>query len=177
MHVAGVIDMKNKTRKMTITAMMVALSVIFIYLSSVVPAGQLGLIAISTLFGIAAVVEVGISSGILVFAGTSILCILLVPDKNIAFTYFLFFGYYPVLKSLIERLHNLLAEWALKLLSVNVALTVIVFVFSGLIFNVFRFGGNLLVFYVIVNLIFVAFDIGISKLISFYLHAISSKIK
>ena len=169
--------MSKSTRKITLTAQMSALSIVFLYIDSVFPTGQLGFVAIASLFGIAAVIESGLVSGLIVFVISGILGFLLVPVKSVMFLYVLFFGYYPILKSLIERLRKIVLEWVLKLLVFNAALSVIWLLFRELIFNaeILRFGTA--VVYILGNVVFVIFDFGISKLIGFYIMKISKKIR
>lgn len=52
--------------------------------------------------------------GRMVYSATAILSVLVVPDKEVAIVYSLFFGLYTVLKYEIERLHRLPLELFLK---------------------------------------------------------------
>ena len=52
-----------------------------------------------------------------IYAAVAILGIFLVPDKEVAVMYLAFFGYYPILKSLIESKCSRVIEWVLKLAS------------------------------------------------------------
>ena len=45
-----------------------------------------------------------------------------VPDKQAALLYVIFFGYYPILKALIERLKNKIVQWVLKYAVFNAAI-------------------------------------------------------
>ncbi len=169
--------MKKQTKTITLGAVFTALSVIFIYISVFVPTGQLGFLALASLFGIAAVIEAGISCGILVYAATAILGFLLIPDKASMILYAAFFGYYPVLKSLAEKIKNRVAEMAVKLVVLNIALTAIIVLFSVMMFDLNILGGNKVLIYIAANVVFVIFDFGVSKVIDFYLNRISRRMK
>jgi len=170
-------NMKKTSRLVALSALFVAFSVIFLYLAAVLPTGQLGFIAVASLFGIAAVVETGIKGGIFVFVGSAILGFIIIPDKSSSIFYALFFGYYPILKSIAEQIKSRFIEWILKVLIFNIALTVIVLLFSQIMFSYISFSKNLFVIYLLANACFIIFDIGVSKAIGFYINKISKRIK
>ena len=167
---------KNKTRRLTLTAVFTALSVAFMYLSAVFPTGQLGFLGVSSLLGVAAVIEYGIPGGIFVFAGTAILGLLIVPDKMLVVLYAMFFGYYPILKSLAEKVRSRVFEWVIKLAVFNIALTLILFAFKFVLFDFSFLKDSYILLYLFCNVVFALFDIGVSRVISFYIARISSKI-
>lgn len=168
--------MKNTTKKLTISAIMTALAVAIMYVSSFLPTGQYGFAALASLVGYAAVIEAGLGGGIFVYVGASVLGLLIAPVKMSALLFALFFGYYPVIKSLAERIKNRVLGWVLKLAVFNGALTLILLVFKELVFDYVSKIGNTFLFYIIFNVIFIAFDYGISKLISFYMMKIHKKV-
>lgn len=165
--------MKNRTRNLTLSAVLVALNVVFLYLAVIFPTGRMGFVAVSSLFVVAGVIEMGLGPAILVFIGCSILSALILPDKTAVIVYVLFFGYYPVVKSLAERMRSKVLSWAIKLAVFNAAFTCMWFLFKSLLFDSKYLELNLLLIYPAVNLIFVVFDIGLSRLISFYIVRIS----
>ena len=169
--------MKNRTRRLTVSAMMTALSVLFLYLACIFPTGQLGFTAVASLFGIAAVVECGIAAGIFVYVGASVLGLLLLPDKTMLYLYIIFFGLYPVLKSLIERIGKLIPEWLLKLALFNAALSAAWFLLRGLALPEKVFTYSTVLVYVLGNLVFILYDIGLTRLIAVYIARISKRIK
>ena len=170
------ISMDRKTRVITLSALFSALSVIFLYIASVWPTGRFGLVALSSLFVAAAVCDAGILPSVYVFIVSSALGMLLLPDKSAPLLYILFFGYYPVLKSLIERLEKVVIQWVLKLIVFNIALIIILFFLRTLIL------GNSLnyptpVLYAGGNIIFIVFDYGFSKVMRFYNERVSKRMK
>ena len=165
--------MKRKTRVVSLTALFSALTVIYLYFASVWPTGVFGFVAFASLLVAAAVCDAGVLPGVYVYFVSSALGLLLVPNKSAPLLYIAFFGYYPVVKSLIERINGTLIQWILKLLVLNAALTVIWFLLRALVFD---FGGaapGILPVYAGSNAVFVLFDIGFSKLIGFYISNIS----
>jgi len=165
--------MNKKTRRLTLSALFAALTVISLYIASVWPTGLFGLVAFASLFAAATVVEAGILPGLYVYIVSSILGVLLLPNKAAPLLYIFFFGYYPIVKSLIEHINATILQWALKLLVFNASLTVIWFFFKGLIFS---FGDNppdLILLYTGGSAVFALFDYGYTKVIWLYINRVS----
>jgi predicted membrane protein len=130
------LNMSKKTRRITLAAVFTALTLIFLYLANILPAVRLGFTAAASLFAVAAVIETGIVSALFVFVGSSVIGALLLPDKTAVITYVLFFGYYPVIKSLAEKSRSRLLNWTLKFAVFEASFTLIWFLFRNLIFDV-----------------------------------------
>lgn len=167
--------MRSKTRKITISAVLAALSVTFLYISSLLPSGQIGFAALASVCGIAAVIEAGIGAGAAVYVVSSVIGFLIVPNKNVVIIYAVFFGYYPVVKSLAEKLKNRIAEWLVKFLIMNIALSALLFAFSVTIMNLSQLDGKYVIIYILFNAAFLVFDIGISRVASIYDQKIHNK--
>ena len=160
--------MNKKTRNLTMSAIFIALCVVSLYIASVWPTGQLGIAAFASLFVAAAVIETGIGYGVSVFVVSSALCMLLIPNKIPPLLYVVFFGYYPVLKNIFERLGRVVLQWLFKLIVFNAALTLSLFLMKELFigFTSLRFG--FVVLYIAGNAVFAIFDYGYSKVVLFY---------
>lgn len=156
---------------------MAALTVVFLYLASVFPTGQLGFVAVASLFTIAVVIEAGIKHAALVYISCAVLAFLLIPLKGAALLYTLFFGYYPIVKSFAERLKKPLWSWIVKEAVFVAALTVVWFLFRTLIFSGRYLELSPLIVYIGGVAVFTLYDIGLSRLIGYYIYKISPKIK
>lgn len=170
--------MKSKalTRKIAFTAVFTAFSTAFLYIASVFPTGQLGFLGVASLFGIAAVLEYGLWGGAAVFLGTSLIGLLIVPSKSLVALYAVFFGYYPILKSLTEKLKSRVLEWGVKLIVFNAALTAAIFALTMVIFDFSVFNNRIYLIYLVCNAVFILFDIGVSRVIAVYMAKIYPKI-
>ena len=81
-----------------------------------------------------------------------------------------FFGLYPDVKARLESMDRRWAEWALKLIYFNGVLTGFVVLFQQLIFPVLpNWMTGLPVLYGLGNLVFVLYDVGLSRLIALLL--------
>lgn len=156
-------------RRLTLTALLIALSVVILLLASYVPSGRLGIVAVAGLLPAAAVVSAGLGAGFFCYAGTSILAFFLLPAKECVLLYALLFGHYPMLKSLIEHLKPLALQWVLKLLLFNGLLSVLYFGFRVLFLAAIPdVLAQTAVLYVAGNVAFVLYDLCFSRLIDWY---------
>lgn len=167
--------MNKKTRALTLSALFTALCVITLYFASVWPTGQLGIAAFASLFVAAAVIESGLSYGILVYIVSSGLGMLLLPVKTAPLLYALFFGFYPVLKHLAGRVMQTALQWALKILVFNAALTAVHFLIKDIFHNITYRPGGIVILYLGANVVFTVFDYGYSKVLRFYMERIHNR--
>ena len=149
------------------------MTVVFLYFASIWPTGLVGLVALASMFTAAAVIETGLSGGLSVYIVSSALGMLLIPNKSAPLLYVLFLGYYPVLKSIIERRGPLLLQWALKLVVFNVSLTAVWFLAREVIFGFTQDPPGLIFIYIGGSVVFCMFDYGFSKVIWLYINRIS----
>ena len=84
-----------------------------------------------------------------------------------ALLFLLFLGLYPEVKGAIESLRHLPLEWALKLAFFNLALTLCWFLFRELFLPALPdwLTGSLPMLYGAGNVVFVIYDIGLSRLV------------
>ena len=169
--------MRNSTKKITLTAAFTALSVVFLYVASISPTGHLGIIAVASLFGIAATVEAGIGGGAAVYIAASAISFFLLPNKNTALIYIVFFGLYPLIKAIAEKQRSRAVEWLIKLAAMNASLAVLIFALSALVFDISLFMGSYPVLFLAVNAVFLVFDFGATKLTAYYINNISRRIR
>jgi hypothetical protein len=165
--------MGKKTRALCLAALFTALSVAILYFASIWPTGQLGFAAAASLFVAAAVIEIGLGPGLYVYIAGSALCMLLLPNRAAPLLFVSFFGYYPVVKSVIERIRGAVVQWALKLIVFNIALSVIWFLLRGIIFNFGDIELNAIFIYIGGNVVFAVFDYGFSKVLWLYINRVS----
>ena len=149
--------------------MLAVLAVILLYISSLLPTMRIALAVIAGLATAVALIECGFLHATLLYVTVSVLGLLILPVKGTAILYALFFGYYPILKSLAERPHSRVIEWLLKLAILNIALTAAWLLYMhGFLDGITLPAVAVYVLYAACNVVFVLYDIGFSKLISVY---------
>ena len=94
-----------------------ALSLVLMISVAIIPFLTYALPAVAGALIIFIVVEIDRKWAFGVYSAVAILSMLLVPEKEVAVMYLAFFGYYPILKSLIEAKIPTALGWVIKLLS------------------------------------------------------------
>lgn len=101
------------------------------------------------------------STAFLVYFVTSVLTLFLSTDKECSLLYASFFGYYPIIKSSLEKINSKLFSVFSKLLVFNLAITVaeflLVYIF-GIPFEEFMGVFGIILIYVLANAFFFIYD-------------------
>jgi len=159
----------NKTYAVALGGVIAALSAALMLFSAVFPLAEFVLPASAGILLIAAVYEVGEGWALLIYAAVGLLSFLLPSNKDSAVYYILFLGFYPVLKSYLERIKNIILKWAVKLIIFNASSAASVFVLVkllGITDDMFKYGY--LFAALLLNLTFVVYDLAVSRLIVLY---------
>lgn len=164
-------------KRVVISGVLVAFSVVIMFLGCYIEVFDLALSAIVSLIIVIVVIEMGFPYAWLTYVATAILSLLLLPNRSPAVFYTFFLGYYPIIKSYVERLGSAVLRWVIKLAAGNVALA-LMFAFMKLFLPEEFEGGWMLVITYIVGLVaFITYDIALSKLITLYFARIRDRLR
>ncbi len=128
-------------------------------------------------FLIPIVIECGKRWALCAYAAVSLVALLIVPDMEAKMLFIVLFGYYPIVKAMVESRKSRAAEWLLKLLIFNVTAVLGYSVLSwiGFSLDAFRIEGValplsvfLLLFLLAGNVIFIIYDIGLTRFLPLY---------
>ncbi len=170
----------KQSGKVALGGMLIALSVV-ILLPTVFEGLIYTMAAMSGLMTMFAVVELNKKWAMAIYAATSILGVLFVPNKETVVLYIAFFGYYPVLKALIESRFGRVLEYTAKfaLFNVTVILAYVAMIkLLGMPFDkVMGIEGEngfiaeyiVPIMLLLGNLVFILFDILLTKCVTLYL--------
>ncbi len=167
----------NNTTRLTLTAMFTALAVITLFVASILPAGKLGAYAISSLFiaGLASEDEVGFSA--LQFIATSLLGLLIIPNKIAVLPFVLFFGHYGLGKYLLEKhISNNVLCWIFKLIYFNICIFATYFLAKAVLFSTAELALPIWGLVLGAEAVYVIYDIVFSGLIHFYYNRIRKRL-
>lgn len=182
----------QKTKKLTLGAVICALGVVLLSIGSLVQTVDLSAAALASIMCIFAVIELGGAYPWAIFVVTGLLSVILTPYGMAGWFYIAFFGYYPMVKEKVERLPKLWA-WVLKILVLNIALFLCV-VISYFLFFASTGGGLTDAFVKIfgesdlgeifavamvlaVNVVFVVYDVALTMIISTYINRLRHRFK
>ncbi len=114
-------DARRHLRRLTLSAMLMALSVVLLYLGALIDVLSLTAVALASLLMLFAVRELPLGFRLSIYFGTVILALLLLPTAEGGILYAMLGGLYPMLKFPMEHLHRPF-PFLLKLLYCNAVL-------------------------------------------------------
>ncbi len=164
-------------KRIVVSGVLVALSVIILYLGCAIEVLDLTMSAIVSLLVVVIVIEMGYKYAGFAYLATSILSLLLLPQKSPAIFYTCFMGFYPIIKSHVERINSAILRWTVKLVVGNLALCAMFLLLSLFVPEEFEGGWILVGTYILGLLAFIMYDIALTKLITLYFARIRDRIK
>ncbi len=174
---------KKLSFKITLGGIVAAMSLIFMFFTGVMPIMAYTLPALAGAFLIVIVIENGKKWALLTYITVSILSFFMTPDKEAALLFTVFLGYYPIIKSSLEKLKSRLFEWLLKLACFNLSIfityeiTISIFGFKRFLDEFNEFGKySIPVFIIAANIAFILYDIALTGVISTYINTFRPKI-
>ena len=159
---------KNSSKNIAVSALLAALGVVLLYAGSLLQVLDLSLAAIASMLVTFAVIELGGVYPILIYAVTSAISLLILPDKFGATVYLLIAGYYPILKAFFEKGFGYKLSFVPKLILFNAALTLIVLAWIYIFLQPEEFFYMYIIAYVIGNAAFLLYDVALTRLITLY---------
>lgn len=161
----------KRIKKIAFSGILVSLSVVVLFLGSIFEVLDLTVAAVASFITLLAIIELGSYFPLLIYLASSVLGILLLPNKYGALIYCLFYGFYPILKIKIEaKFKSKFLKISLKLLLFVISQIAIellwIFLFSAIYINE---GIWLIAFSIILSVFtFIVFDMALSVLSRLY---------
>lgn len=147
----------HKASNITRGGLFAALSLIFIYLSSIAPTNKLALLTLSSFIIICSILIMGIKSSFVLYISVSMLSFFLLASKGIAVVYLTFFGVYGFIKYYIEKLNKLPLEILLKLLFFNSSLGILFLLYDTLFISLIDLSKIKFSIYLVILVLQIAF--------------------
>lgn len=123
----------------------------------------------------------GTSWAAVTFVSVSFLSFFLAADRECVLMYILFFGYYPIIYSFIEKITSGVIRWTAKLAVFNVMISVVQLLLVYIFGIPFLEEGEgkifIIVFALLMNIMFVIYDILIKRLTFLYEFRLEKRIK
>lgn len=173
-------NQRKNTKRLALCAMFSALSVVLLYLGSLIEILDISMAVTASLTCIIAVIEYGKSAPWAIYGVTSVLSIILLPNKTPAVLYAAFFGFYPILKEKFEKLSKPVS-WILKEVVFNICLVIM----TVAVYFISTSGGDILskslpllaATAILAEVVFVLYDIALTRVISFYIVKLRHRFK
>lgn len=176
----------KQTKKLTVSAMIVALGTVFMVLGAVIEVFDLTAVALASVLVAFVYIELGSPYTWLVWLCTTLTTFILYQHSPMWLIYFVLFGIYPIIKGYVEKLPKYF-WWPIKLVFGNVAFVIMFFgikLVTGLPFidpteTLFGISGKALyiVTWALMNVAFVAYDFFISVMVRYYMDKLRSRFR
>ncbi len=166
----------SRVKRITLSGILLAFTVICVFLAATLPTSKLSLYALSSLFMAVIVIELGTKAGWAFYIASGILSALLVPRLEVI-PFIVFFGVYGLIKLYVERIHSRIIEYVLKLAYFNVCLVL------GLVFlKEILLNGNLpaapvYAIAALLEVVFILYDYIYTLFIRFYGSQLKQRLK
>lgn len=172
---------KRTAHRVSLTAMFASMSLLFLYLASVLPTMNIAMFFLSSVFVMGLVLEEEIGLAFMMFAVVSLLSLLLMPDRLMVIPYIIFFGHYGIGKYYIEtNIRDKVVRYIIKLLYYNVALILIYLIAqvasSEALDHLIAFNISLWVLIPLAEIAFVLYDYVFTKVTGYYFNNIRRKL-
>lgn len=166
----------KRTSRIALGGILSAVAVLLLLLT-IFPFATYALPPLAGAFLIPLVIECGKKWALCAYAAVSLVALLIVPDVEAKTLFIVFFGYYPIVKATLESMNSRVWEWLLKLLIFNgaavggytvltwVGFSLDTFCIEGIALPLY---GFLLFFLLAGNVIFVIYDIGLTRFLPLY---------
>lgn len=176
-------ESRYQSSKIAFCGLMVALSVALMLSGGLIPIATYCIPMFTGILLLPILLEYGKQTAWTAFAATALITLLMDADKEAAFFY-LFFGYYPLLKWEIERIRNKRLRLPCKLLIINGSI-ILMYAILGFLLNMqalveeFSQMGSLLLaaFLIVFNICMLLYDRLLFPLLFLYVNRIQPKLK
>lgn len=163
----------KQSSKCALGGITAALSLVMMISVAIVPFMTYALPAIAGALTIFMVVEVDKKWAFGVYAAVAILGMFLVPEKEVAVMYLALFGYYPIVKALIESKVPAVVGWLLKIILFEITMVVsyiLMIKFMGVTIDEMDTLGKLAIPILLGagTLAFIIYDFALTRLVSIY---------
>ncbi len=114
--------MKKISYRISLGGIAAAICLLLMFFTAVFPILNVALpLFAGTLLAVVAI-EINPGWGFVTYAAVACLSLFITPDKDAVIIFIMFFGYYPVLKFLLEKIISKVLQWIIKLAVFNAAI-------------------------------------------------------
>ena len=143
-----------------------AVSVVLLYIASVMPTARLALCAVVSAMVCLVMIKSGTKGALALYVAVTLLSAIILPDKGIAVAYGVVFGIYPVIKAFIEKRNNLLLEWIYKIVLFVLYSALVIFGVGYILPDLINTELAKPILYIGVIAVLIVYDIALSLIIT-----------
>ncbi len=128
-------ERSRKTNRLALGGIFLALTVVSLFIASVIPGLELTFYALSSVFIGLMILETGLGGGLLVYVAAVLLGLLIIPSKVAVIPFIFFFGIYAVIKALAEKPQQKAVQLIIKIVFFAVVFCIAYLMFKELFFG------------------------------------------
>jgi len=155
-------------KEVALGGVLTALTVIALFLASILPTGRISLYVLSSFFISIIIIESGVKAGFIFYVASSIAALLIVPSKIDLVPYVFFFGYYGIAKHYIEKIKILWLEYIIKIMFFGITAAASYFIAKTAIGNI-SLKISVVLIIALVVIVFIVYDF-VYTLFTVYYH-------
>lgn len=163
--------------KVALGGVMTSLCLALMFLTSVFPLLSMAIPIYAGAILVIVAVEISSPWAFFTYGAAALLSVFITPDKEAAILFITFFGYYPILRRVLEKKMKFIPKWIVKLVIFNIAITVSFFLIINVfgVYNLFDEFGFLgehmkLILYIFADGVFILYDITLGLLENAYVN-------
>ncbi|HBN85808.1 MAG TPA: hypothetical protein DDZ89_18425 [Clostridiales bacterium] len=170
--------MNSKTKKIAMGGILTALTVLAVFSASFAPSGKISIYVLASFFTAISIIHSDIKFGLLFYITTSVLSWIVLPNKMAVVPYIGFFGWYGIVKALIEKLNRRSLEWIIKIIIMNLVMVAAFFFFQSFLPEIDLSKPWIWpVILVLLQVIYVIYDYVFTLIIDYYYRRFYNKFK
>lgn len=113
--------MSKKSTQIALGGVFSALCLLMMFLTGILPFATYAMPIFAGGMLMAVVVENGRKAALMVYISVSILSLFIVPDREAAMMFIVFFGYYPIIKGPLDMIRPRIVSWVTRFAIFNLA--------------------------------------------------------
>lgn len=173
--------LQSPSFKIALSGVFSSLAIVSMLLSYIIPTATYACPALAGIMLIPIVIEVGKGWALSAYAAVSLLSFVLIGNKEVPLCFVAFFGFYPILKAVLEKHLSSVLCWVSKIAVFVLCMTGVFFIsisILGISKDSFTLFGVYLpwVFLVIGTAVFVVYDIALTRVIGAYVNVWRKKL-
>ncbi len=169
----------KKTKKITVSAAMCALGAVILYIGSLTGIMDISAVVIASLAVMFVDFEIKMPYSIAVYVITSIISMLILPNKETALMYLLFGGIYPIIKRFLMKITPKALSYAARIAVFAAALSALLWITKKffMVPDYQLMYDYIWLVYIIAVAVFILYDYVLEKLTAFYFFRLRPRIE
>jgi len=159
---------RSSSQRIALSGILASCTVLALFLATILPTNRIFFYGLSSFFAAIIVLEFGPRAGGVFYTATSILAIIIIPNKLRLVPYIFILGLYPIWKLRSEQQRNMVLQILIKLLYLNISTLITYFIVTRLLFINLILPFNFILIFFALQILFFIYDYAFTLFIRFY---------